>query len=83
MNDQLYSYHIFLFPFQWSYTGKQYRTRTIEEKNNLAFFCKSLQEARWKRKKLALNTCLAYNEYSYFYDFVRDILYDKDFPSVR
>lgn len=79
-SSELYSYHVFLFPFQWEYMGKRYQNKTIEEKNNLDFFCKAIKKENWNRKKLELNTALAYNEYNYFYDFVRDTLYDKDFP---
>ncbi len=76
--EKLYSYHVFLFPFQWFYTGRQYYGKTFEEKTNLAFFTHLLKGTQWIRKGFTPDTILKYNEYNYFYDFARDILYDRD-----
>ncbi len=73
----LYSYHIFLFPFQWFYTGKEYARKTLEEKTDLKKFLSFLKNTRWKREGFSTDTILNYNEYNYFYDFVRDVLYDR------
>lgn len=75
--QELYSYHVFLFSFQWYYTGKNYKHKTFEEKTALKDFMELMQNTPWKRSKLSPDNILYYNEYNYFYDFVRDILYDK------
>ncbi len=76
--EELYSYHVFLFPFQWYYTGKSYANKTLEEKTELNKFVGLLKNTRWKRQGFKLDTILNYNEYNYFYDFVRDVLYDRN-----
>lgn len=78
MNSQdLYSFHVFLFPFQWYRTGKNMQDKTFEEKTRLKPFMDQLEGSQWRRKTFSNNTRLNYNESNYFHDFVRDILYDK------
>lgn len=78
--QDLYSYHVFLFPFQWQYCGKDHRDKNFEEKTHLKYFCEQLASyaPKWRRRPLTIESRLIYNEYNYFYDFVRDILYDQD-----
>ena len=78
--QDLYSYHAFLFPFQWQYCGKDHRDKNFEEKTQLKYFCEQLARyaPKWQRRPLTIESRLIYNEYNYFYDFVRDILYDQD-----
>lgn len=78
--QDLYSYHVFLFPFQWHYCGKDQCDKNFEEKTHLNFFCDqlALYATKWQRRQLTIESRLIYNEYNYFYDFVRDILYDQD-----
>jgi len=73
---ELYSYHVFLFPFQWSYTGKNYVSKNFEEKTNLKDFVSFLDKTPWKQNQFVPDTVLNYNEYNYFYDFVRQAMYD-------
>lgn len=75
-DQELYSYHVFLFPFQWQYTGKEYAKRTFEDKTSLKEFMAELKDTSWKRSLLPDDSVLYYNERNYFFDFVRDILYD-------
>lgn len=78
MSDELYSYHAFLFPFEWQYTGKDFATAGFEQKTNLAQIKKWVEAGNWDRKFFEPNeSVLQYNEYNYFYDFARDILYDQ------
>ena len=77
-NESLYSYHVFLFPFQWFYTGSSYASKTLEEKTDLKKFLSLLKDTSWVRQGFTLDKILDYNEYNYFYDFVRDVLYDRN-----
>jgi hypothetical protein len=71
--QELYSYHVFLFPFKFDDDCKP-------PKGDLK---KSLC-SRWDKKDdFKLDTTLNYNEYNYFYDFVRDTLYDLDKSDLR
>jgi len=79
--QELYSYHVFLFPFQWHYTGLDFNTKPLEEKTALKTFCGLLNNSNWKSSKLPFDSKLYYNERNYFYDFVRDILYDDQLES--
>ena len=66
----LYSHHIFLFPFKWKADKSVKDLRPLLEKS-------------WKRQTgFDLKTISDYNEYNYFYDFVRPILYDLDDSSL-
>lgn len=78
-NSPLYSFHAFLFPFQWNYTGKKYANATFEEKTDLQRFKGFLKNSNWVSRKFELNTMLNYNEYNYFHDFVRDIVFDTPY----
>lgn len=75
-HQELYSFHVFLFPFQWYYTGKGTEEKTFEEKTHLKSFMEQLNGTPWVRRKLNYSQKLQYNEANYFHDFVRDILYD-------
>ncbi len=79
-NDEMYSYHVFLFPFRWQLWNKDENDR-LKEKYNLKEFEKLLirdKTSPWKRKPYKLIDGSTYNEYNYFFDFVREILYDLD-----
>lgn len=76
-HNDLYSYHVFLFPFQWHYTGKEFIEKSFEDRTNLDQFREYLTHTPWKPNTFKINSVLNYNECNYFYDFVRDILYDK------
>jgi len=68
--QQLYSHHVFMFPFKWEHTGKA----TLKDKfdlDNLA----QLLGPQWQRKPFALNH-ERYNEYTYFHPYVREVMYD-------
>lgn len=75
-----YSYHIFLFPFKWELSsyrkkGKQFdldifQKRLYQQQENVG------NTLKWTRKKYTFESHLDFNEYTYFYDFVREVLYD-------
>lgn len=75
-NKNLYSHHIFLFPFQWEFIGKTMENKTMEQRTDLESFISLFGETKWVRKKYEINSVLNYNEYNYYYDMVRDVLFD-------
>ena len=74
--NQLYSYHVFLFPFQWKYCGKEFKDKTLEQRTSLDLFANFLKGTNWKNEPFTIDSRLKYNEVNYFFDFVRDILYE-------
>jgi hypothetical protein len=88
LTTQILSTHLFLFPFRWDIigTGKTLkessyddRTRLIPADNSQSFDNLLLSEqSSWKHKPfLPQNSHLDYNQYHYFYEFVRAALFDK------
>jgi len=76
-NNNLYSYHVFLFPFQWQFVGTDMKNKTLDERTCLKEIVNLFTNAKWKRGKYRIDTILNYNEYNYFYDAVRDVLFDE------
>ncbi len=81
----IYSYHTFMFPFQWRIRG--YDDKVFSEQISLKNIHYSLG-SNWERM---INPVVEkesddlYNERNYFYDFVHDALYDngKDNSLIR
>ncbi len=74
--EKLYSYHIFMFPFRWKNWNSGNNT-PLKENFSLEKFRKSLQEdKKWCQRFFELDYFDHYNEYNYFYEYVREILYD-------
>jgi len=67
-----YSYHNFQFPFRWSSNNNQTKKNSFDVLN-----VKLVEPNLWERKPFKLDNILAYNEYRYFYSFVRDVIYDR------
>ena len=67
-----YSFHCFLFPFQWK--------KRIDQGDSLFpvdDFAKLLQvDNRWERSVLEFEDHIDYNEFAYFHPFAQDALYD-------
>jgi hypothetical protein len=74
---ELYSYHVFMFPFQWQFVGREMKNKTLEERTCLKNFVNLFNNTAWKQKPYTTDTILNYNEYNYFYGMVRDVLFDK------
>lgn len=74
--EKLYSHHIFLFPFKWEKINP--KDDTLEEKFDVKFFRHELTKGDWKRKPFNIECFDHYNEFNYFYDYVREIMYDLD-----
>jgi len=69
-----YSYHIFLFPFRWYKKDSKYKIPSIKE---MEIFEEELKQIGWKSSDyVKFESSQDYNEYQYFYPFVRDVLYD-------
>jgi CorA-like Mg2+ transporter protein len=82
--EPFYSYHVFLFPFEWEH--KEKKNLLLEEQTTLKAFVKHLEQpdSKWKRDGSWYDgqpqTLIHYNEVSYFHDFVRKALYDDGTP---
>ncbi len=76
----MHSYHVFLFPFRWKNifdTKKENEKADLKKKFDLQIFHENLiKDDKWERQLYELNHPVNYNEYNYFYDFVREVLYD-------
>ncbi|MDQ2178586.1 CorA family divalent cation transporter [Marinifilum sp. D714] len=84
----IYSKHIFLFPFRWdSVTENETNLEnlSINKRININQFEKALNKENWdfysakdqSLKGYYIDEFVNYNEYVYFYDYVRDALYDE------
>jgi hypothetical protein len=73
---QLFSYHVFMFPFKWQHLGLG-EGAPMSERFKLEKFEEKLRAGSgWRRSEFELNTAENYNEFNYFYGHVREILYD-------
>ncbi len=75
--NELYSYHVFLFPFQWYFSGSQMRHKTLEQRTDLPRLVELFDGTEWKKRPYKTDTVLNYNEYNYFYDMARKALFDE------
>ena len=80
---KLYSYHTFLFPFRWDCCNKKnsrsiydtaYQDRFNIEKFSSALTCQN----GWEYAGFEINNNKDFNEYVYFYDYVRDAIYNRE-----
>lgn len=73
----VFSYHIFLFPFKWDYKASDASIENIpfEERTNIDYFDKSLDKKRWVANNFSIEKGIDYNEWIYFYQFVRQAIY--------
>ncbi|MCL5027634.1 MAG: hypothetical protein M1480_01305, partial [Bacteroidetes bacterium] len=75
ISEKLYSHHIFIFPFKWEKWNTGSET-TLKDNFDIKFFSDELKNNNWINKPFEINSPDQYNEYNYFYDYVREILYD-------
>lgn len=77
-NKTLYSKHIFLFPFKWTYNTDKNISVTFDDITNVRKVIEALErDGRWEYKKLIIDDNLKYNEFIYFYDNVRNSIYSR------
>lgn len=79
-NNKPYSRHIFIFPFQWDYIGRQVSQKgdlSYNERTDIDAFDRIFrQETKLKRSFFEIrDSHTRYNEFTYFYPFVRNTLY--------
>ena len=87
----IYSQHHFMFPFRWDILNQGFGPEDIKE--NIAFDKRTdLIEGipddfgQWKRTKYTLEDAKgailpeAYNEFTYFHEFVTRAIFDFDYP---
>ena len=82
LNKQLHSYHTFMFPFRFdriikTFTDRHgfYKELEFDKRISIKQLIKGLKNHKWEYKKFEIKD--NYNEWVYFYDFVRDALYNK------
>ncbi len=78
--EPFYSFHAFLFPFEWQDEEVPQRA-TLEDKNKLETVLKLMGSGgHWQRRSSweKPTSIVQYNEANYFYDFVRPVLYDTN-----
>lgn len=79
-SEPLYSAHIFVFPFKWRNAGAANKPqRPFHQKVNFKIIEKAIADnGQWKRFSFTIQPEAAffnaYNEYTYFHDYARDIL---------
>lgn len=77
-SEPFYSVHAFLFPFEWTYRNNN--SPLLEDQTDLSRIGVLMQQRgpNWERRASWVNpqSLVQYNEVTYFYDFVRPVLYD-------
>ncbi len=58
---ELYSYHVFMFPFQWLFVGKEMKEKTLEQRTCLKEFGDLFKDTLWKQQPYKTDTVLNYN----------------------
>lgn len=71
--NNLYSTHIFMFPFHWD---SKCVSKCSGKDDELNRFLQLISESNWKRKPLNIDSNIRYNESNYFYEFVQEAIYD-------
>ncbi len=78
--ELLYSSHVFLYPFEWTYKGKRFEL--LEDQTNLEHVVKLMEFGKgdWESRGdwTQAQTLAHFNEVVYFYDFVWPVLYDTE-----
>lgn len=78
--EVLYSHHIFMFPFKWKHVKYAVDDTDLEKQTNIKDISDyyETQNKEWKHSKFKIDSLIRYNEFNYYHDFVREILYDLD-----
>jgi hypothetical protein len=79
-NNNPKSYHIFIFPFKWDFKpeGRSLADTDFSTRTSLEDFHKILSPADWQEKFFKISDVPGFNEYIYFYDFARDVLFPNE-----
>lgn len=76
-NQDLVSHHVFLLPFKWNKRDNDGQNNLLDTEQ-FTDLCTSMVKHGWKNEYLTLDQVVNYNEWHYFYDFVRDVLYETE-----
>lgn len=83
MSDNIYSLHHFFFPFKWDVLPDKFKKTAKKEdfpfdnRTSLDKFEGHLvKDSKWARSFFKIDANEDYNEFTYFYSFVRKTLYD-------
>lgn len=86
----IFSTHSFMLPLKWDFrpNDQEYAAKEKEEipfdkrtsLNDFALKMDSLSEL-WNRSFFGINNASDYNEYTYFHDYVRKVIYDVPLPN--
>ena len=75
------SFHCFMFPFKWDIIDRP--CKKVEEldfklRMDLSRFHEEISKSKWKRDGFELSKSeMAYNEFVYYHDFVRKVIFDE------
>ena len=91
MNEP-YSYHHFFFPFRWDVLPAGFRQTqrkeglSFDERTRLGKFHEHITQEHWQHKQFSFKNDdgsfnhIHYNEFTYYHDFVRKVVYDYRLP---
>jgi len=82
----IYSYHTFMLPFRFdkilenfTSTYEYYQENDLEDRIKITSDMKeSLEKDGWEHQSFKIQNQFDYNEYAYFYSFIRETLYNKN-----
>lgn len=75
-DGDLISHHIFLLPFKWLRSADE-SSSVLPATAEFANFADQIdQHPDWHASKFTLDRVVDYNEWHYFYDYVREVLYE-------
>lgn len=72
----IYSEHIFFFPFTWEIHKKKYCDQSFTSRTNIEYI-KKVFSNDWEMQLFQTNQPVHYNEYIYFFPPVRNALYNR------
>ncbi len=86
LDENLYSHHIFLFPFKWDVLEKNTLEETcFMDRTNLEKISEIMSNRNnfgdginWENFNFRIKRPRDYNEYTYFYDYVTSTLFDNE-----
>ncbi|MEM7571689.1 MAG: hypothetical protein AAF433_02260 [Bacteroidota bacterium] len=76
--EDLVSHHVFMLPFKISKKGEDGLFAQADFLQVMQSYGSADNKPRWLSEDFSLKELVNYNEYNYFYDYVRDILYQKE-----
>ena len=82
-DERMYSYHTFLFPFRWDCCNKNnirdiFRINYKDRVDIKRFYDALTSNEDWSYDKFERKDHKDYNEYVYFYEYVRDAIYNNE-----